>query len=101
MKHWPLSVVAQSPSMPAAFLPEFRQVYATCYLSWGAFHACGIVADHTPPREAPNLTIVRSVGAPARRVYTDYPTWEEWSQLERGGVFEHCNELIVLVDGLH
>lgn len=102
MKYWPMSIVKSSPLMPPVFAWELFRVYETCYLSAPAFQACGDVAQQTQPASMPNLAVVESIGAPARQLYTNYPDWEEWSRLERGGVFEASNGVLhVIIDALH
>lgn len=102
MKYWPLSAIKESPLMPPAFAWELCRVYQTCSLTQEAFNACGSVASYTAPQDTPNLAIVQSIGAPARRVYVGHPECDEWLRLERGGVIEGDDGLLhVIIDALH
>lgn len=103
MNYWPLSMIAHSPECQhPGFLHELTNVYATRYLSPAAFETCGYIARRTTPLKIDNMVIIESVGASARRVYTGYPQWEEWLQLERGGMIEASDgTLHVLIDALH
>jgi hypothetical protein len=102
VNYWPLSVIKDSPLMSPAYATELHRVYATLFLSGGAFLACSDVARHTAPRSIPNLALIETIGAPPRQVYTEYPDWEEWFGLERGAVIEGSNGVLyVIIDGLH
>lgn len=103
MNYWPLSTIASSPlAQHPGFAYELSCVYRTCYLSPAAFQACGDVARHTPTQDMPNLVVVESVGCPARYTFTGYPSWLEWSRLERGGVVEASDGMLhVIIDALH
>lgn len=70
--------------------------------SQGAYYACIDVAQNTAPLRTPNLVFIESEGTPVRRMYTDYPEWEEWSRLEQGGVVQGDNGVIcIIIDGMH
>lgn len=100
MKYWPLSVIAQSPLMLGAYVDEINRFYKTLP-SQGAYYACIDVARHTQPVDAPNMSIVGSIGAPDRRVYVNYPDSAEWLKLERATVMEDNGYMFILVDALH
>lgn len=103
MNYWPLSTIAQSPlAQHPGFVHELSQVYATCYLSPAAFHACGEIARRTVSESMPNLGIVETVNAPPRQIFVGYPDAVEWQRLERGGVVEGSNGMLyVIIDALH
>lgn len=102
MKYWPLSLIAESPLLPPAYFMEVTDAGRTCNMSRGAFLACGDVAMRTAPVDAPNMVVMESPGAPARRVYVRFPECEEWLRLERGGVVAGDDGLLhVLIDALH
>lgn len=103
MQYWPLSALVESPLMPAVFCAELREAYRSkAGLSEGAFIACGTVAIHTAYHDAPNLVLIESACAPARRVYSGYPNHDEWLRLERGGVIGRADGMLcVLIDALH
>lgn len=100
MRYWPLSVIAQSPLVPSAFVAELRD-FCLKMPSQGAFYAAMAVAGHTEPVEAPNLVVIQSIGAPNRRAYVDYPELDEWLNLERATVMENNGYAFVLMDALH
>lgn len=100
MRYYPLSVVAQSPLLPAVHAYEVAQVYNTACLSQGAMLACNYVISNTVPCETP-LVIVESVGAPMRRIYTEYPDFEDWIRLERGGFVVTDEFFGLMIDALH
>lgn len=106
MKHWGLSVIAESPLLAGAYAVEVQQSMKTGrMLSQATFLACSAVAVHTPGQEAPSLAIVHSEGAPPRRVYLRYPELNEWFRLERGSLTAEDagpdTLWLVMVDALH
>lgn len=100
MRYWPLSTIAASPLMPAWYVPELCRAYDHPGLSEGAMVACNQVAGQTRPVETP-LIIVHSVGAPLRRVYLEYPDFESWARLERGGFVATEDTFGFVIDALH
>lgn len=101
MRYWPLSVIANSPLMPPAYAWEIQRFYYQMP-SEGAFHACMEVVKHTGHVAMPGLTVIESINAPNRFVFTEYPTWEEWSRFERAGAIECDNgQICVMIDGMH
>lgn len=101
MNYWPLlSVIAESPLLPAVYAAEVRNMYRRpC--SEGAYYACMNVARNTAPIDT-GLLIIESVDAPCRRMYAEYPDFAQWAKLERGGVIQDVNgRMYVIVDGLH
>lgn len=102
MNYWPLSVIRSSPLTPPEHAWELSRVYETMFLTEAAFRACAVIAQQTKPMKSPNLVIIESVNAPARRAYSGYPDTEEWLRLERGGVVEGSNGMLhVIIDALH
>jgi hypothetical protein len=62
------------------------------------------------PNPTPNIALITSVGAPARRFFMNFPTYEEWSHLDRTGVLQRLimdenGELYtvnsIMIDALH
>lgn len=100
MRYWPLSVIAQSPMLPPVYGPELYRAYYDPRISQGALVACNQVAGHTRPVETP-LVIIHSVGAPMRRVYTEYPEFDDWLRLERGGFIATDDTFGFVIDALH
>lgn len=101
MRYWPLSVIVNSPLMAPAYAMELFKVCATQHLSQGAFLACSDVTARTKPVET-CMAIVESVNAPMRRVYTEYPDFEEWMALERSGfVLDESGFFGFVIDALH
>ena len=101
MRYWPLSVLRSSPRMPSVFAWELSRFY-THPPSEPAFYACLNVAAETRPVQMQGLVIIESVNAPMRLAYTEYPTWEEWAQLERAFVIEGDNDTrFVMMESLH
>lgn len=100
MRYWPMSVIASSPLLPA---PHAAEVSRLPYRapSQAAYYACFDVAKHTEPTPTGGLAIIESVDAPGRQVYTEYPSWEEWSRLERTGVIEANGSFFIFVDAAH
>jgi hypothetical protein len=100
VKMWPISIVAESPQMPAAYAWEVRQIYSRPP-SEAAYYACVGVARGTQAIDT-GLVIIESADAPVRRAYLDYPEWDEWLRLERGGVVQAINgDIFVIIDCLH
>lgn len=101
MRYWPLSIVAHSPLLPPAYAGEVHRACATAAMSHGAFMACSDVAAHTRAVET-SLVIIESVNAPMRRVYSEYPNFDEWIRLERGGFIQNDQGFFGFVlDALH
>lgn len=92
MKYWPMTVLAYSPLLPAAYAPEVQQMtqrYVPGAPSMGAYLACVDVARRTPGIEAPNLAFIEHPGcAMTRRIFLDYPNDEEWLRMERSVLVE-------------
>lgn len=101
MNYWPMSVIRASPLMPACFHYELDMAPKNVYLSPLAFQACGDVASRTLPRDMPNLVIVETIDGPARQIFTDYPSFEEWLAVERFAVVEGSYALHLIIDGTH
>lgn len=101
MKYWPLSMLKASPLMPAVYAHELYNFYRKMP-SEHAFEACLQVARETQPLEMSGLLIIESVNAPLRQTYTEYPTWEEWSRLERAGAYQSSEGyLFMTFEALH
>lgn len=101
-KYWPFSTIKNSPLLPPVYAWDASRIYNRHQFSFPFMVACTDVARQTAPIDMPGLAIVESVGAPARRIYLCYPEFEEWMQLERGGVVLGSDGMLgVIVDGLH
>lgn len=100
MRYWPLSLLASSPLMPGLYALEIEQVCSRSP-SEAAFYSCFEVARHTEPTPTGGLAIIESEGAPARQVYTEYPSWDAWSRLERAAVIAANGHFFIIIDGLH
>ncbi len=99
-KYWPMSVITHSPLMPASHTWELEQIYSRP-LSNAAYNAVFPIVRQTAPIES-GLVIIESIEAPARRVYTEYPVFEDWLRLERGGIIEaNDGGLCIILDALH
>lgn len=61
--------------------------------------ACHYVTSKLPADTT--LAIIRSEGAGTRRVYLQYPSYEQWVALEQGGFIETWNEFGFVMDALH
>lgn len=104
MKCWPLSAITTSHLMPWRFAPDFYrvQVQHGDFMPPAAVQACGDVALQTIPVDMPNLGIVDSEGSPPRRIYFDYPNFDEWMKLERECVVQgDSGMLFLIIDALH
>lgn len=102
MKMWPMSSLQRDPLMPPDFNAEFFYLYATMQLSLPCIQACSNVMINSPGVDAPNLVVIETVGAPARRAFVGHPTQAEWENLERAcGHFLEDGRTFILVDGLH
>lgn len=101
MRYWPLSVIALSPLLPPVYVPELFRAYQDPRLSQEAVIACNQVMELTPHVETP-LVIVHSVKSPSRRVYLEYPQFEDWMRLERGGFVDTPGDgTYFIIDALH
>lgn len=104
MRYWPLSQIAQSELMHWSFAADLYNVThrGGAGLMGGTILACGRVAVHLPPSEAPQLGIIESKEANFRHVYLGRPGFDEWMRLERAGVLMDTNgDLHLLIDALH
>ena len=98
MKFWPVSEISRCVSPAhAAELQNF------CYRmpSRDAYNAAISAIRYSHHIDAPNLVVIESVGAPGRRVYTDYPRGLEWFRLERTTIMDDGNCTFILMDALH
>lgn len=100
MQYWPISTICSSPLLHPSLADEVRQIERGA-LTQGALYACGQVARHTMPTEAPRLVTVETVGGPSRHVFLGYPEWDEWFRLERAGMEVQDGMIVLMVDALH
>lgn len=101
MKIWPLSVIRESPLMPAAYAWELARFHSVVP-SESAFYACFNVARQTNPVPMQGLVIVESINAPHRFMYTEYPTFDEFVRLERVAAVQGVDGCMCMVmDALH
>ncbi len=100
-RYWPLSTIARSPLMHPTYAAEVRCATLNLRISDGALYASSDVAMRTVTGKTP-LAIVESTDAPPRRVYTEYPEFDDWFRLERGGFVQSEKGFFVMViDALH
>jgi hypothetical protein len=101
MRYWPLSVLVTSPLLPEAYAHEVHQ-FNHRLPSQGAYLACVDVARHTVPVEAPNLVVIETIGGQGRRMFTSYPTADEWLRLERTTMMENDDGfMFMLMEAVH
>lgn len=74
--------------MPGAYMREL--LYTMPPASENAMCAAGKIADQMPPAIPKCLTFIETVRGPPRRIFTDYPTDDEFERLEPAGVMEDC-----------
>jgi hypothetical protein len=84
MRYWPTSVIAQNPALHPAAVVELLTVTNAMRLTPHTMAACCEVAGRTPSRDT-NLFFIETRGCSFRRMYLDYPDFEDWFRLERGG----------------
>lgn len=104
MKIWPLSDIMHSDLM----VPELAcdvMSYLRGYTAPSVEMALAVIhiVQNTPHRVSRHLAVVINVGAPARRLYLDYPDTDEWLRLERATAVEnpYTGGAWVHVDALH
>lgn len=100
MRYWPISAICSSPLLAPPHAAEMRSLYRRLP-SEAAYYACFDVAKRLEPVPTGGLAVIESIGAPCRQVYTEYPSWEEWSRLERSAVIEANGDFFIMIDGLH
>lgn len=101
MRYWPQSVIVTSPLIQSHLAHEWGNASWVCP-SKDAFLAGLAVASQTEAIDAPNLSVVHTVDAPVRRLFTDYPGTREWLRLERVCIVEDSNGFMFgMVDALH
>ena len=61
--------------------------------------ACHLVTSKIPA--CTSLAFVRSENVGMRRVYLNYPSFEQWIALERGGFVEMWDDFGFVMDALH
>lgn len=99
MNYWPLSVILNSPLLPAVYAVEVQNIYML-QISPHAYHACAEVAKQIKPIDT-HLVVIQSTDGPARFMYGAPPTDEEFSRLERAGVIQDINGFMyVIMEGL-
>jgi hypothetical protein len=86
VKHWPFSIIKNSPLAPAQFAWELYCFPRTRMISPSAADACALVARDTQPAQSPNMEIVLNLDAPPSIVFLRYPEPDEWAALEPQGV---------------
>ncbi len=86
MKIWPISTIKHSPLFPAYLVPEVENIANSRFLSRMGLQACADTAAQTKPLDTPNLAFVPGLDCPFTALYTNYPDWEEWRDLERSAV---------------
>jgi hypothetical protein len=100
MKYWGLSHIVNNPALPPAYSTELANLHRVAP-SEAAYYAAIGVCERMPAIEAPNLVIIETLGAPNRRMFTDYPDLTEWLRLERAAVMENDGFTFMLLDALH
>lgn len=90
MKHWPFSIIQNSPLTPPQFAWELHRFPQTLAMSNAAAEACAVVAQDTRPMESPNLELVLSADAPPSLIFLGRPEPIEWRILEPQGVVFHA-----------
>lgn len=100
MRYWPMSVIADSPLMPAPYAFEASQMGRRAP-SEAAYHACFEVARQTRAAPIRGLAFIESVGAPARQAFTEHPSGDDWARLERAAVVDHNGCFFIIIDAMH
>lgn len=93
--YWPASAVAQrlTPIQQAELANAQRG------LCINTMAACHLVTSRLPA--CTSLAFVCSEGVGMRRVYLNYPSFEQWIALERGGFVEVWDDFGFVMDALH
>lgn len=91
--YWPTS------SIVPALTPEQRNELAIARVSRPTMIACHNATSRVPA--CTSLAIVQSEGVGVRRVYLQYPSFEQWIALERGGFIEVWDDFGFVMDALH
>lgn len=101
MRYWPTSVVMHNPTLHPFAVVELKAVGPNKPLSYHAMAACCDVASRTPTPDT-NLFLIETPGIGFRRMYLDYPDFEDWLRLERGGfVYTEIAGFGYVMDALH
>lgn len=101
MKVWPLSMVKNSPLMPASYVWELTRFYQHPPSEY-VFNAVLAVSKEMRPVHMPGLVVIETVSAPNRLMYTEYPSRVEFERLERAFVAEtEDGYRFVMMDSLH
>jgi hypothetical protein len=93
--YWPTSAITQhlAPTQQAEIADARRGIcihtIAACHAVTSKIPACG------------SLAFVCSEGVGMRRVYLNYPSFEQWTALERGGFVEMWDDFGFVMDALH
>jgi hypothetical protein len=94
--YWPTSVVMRyltAPQKAELINPTKRGI------SWTTMQACHRATSKLPADTA--LTAIYSEGIGTRRVYLQFPSYEQWMALERGGFMEVWDDFGFIMDALH
>lgn len=101
MNYWPLSTIKQSPLMPPTYAWELCR-FSYQIPSLPAFEACMAVARQTTPIAMQGLIVIESTDTSGRFAYTERPSLQEWTRLERIAAVETAGGfLCMIMDALH
>jgi hypothetical protein len=79
--------------------PEQQAEVLNLRISPLTMHACHGATSRIPA--CTSMALVYTVGIGSRRVYLQYPSFEQWVALERGGFVEIWDDFGFVMDALH
>lgn len=92
MRHWPFSVIKNSPLAPPQFAWELYRYPQTRTISEAACEAVALIAHDTQAMETPHMELVLGTDHPPGLVYLRRPAALEFALLEAQGVVFHAEQ---------
>jgi len=69
--------------------------------SQATFNKCFAVARQMQAAPMTGLAFIESTDAPARQVFTEFPSFDDWFRLERAAVVEKNGFYFIVIDATH
>ncbi len=96
--YWPTHMVLRYGNLRPEQKAEVTNACAQL-ISLYTMAACHAATSKIPA--CTSLAFIHSEGAGMRRVYLSYPSFEQWTALERGGFVEMWDNFGFVMDALH
>lgn len=84
MRYWQTSLFTSNPTLHPLAVRELAAVGRGKPISPYTMATCCEIASRTPTPDT-NLFLIETQGCSFRRMYLNYPDFDDWFRLERGG----------------